>query len=251
MDKEELKRLAKSDKYIPGIYNYCDRWCEKCSYTKKCLSFEMSKSQFDSNISINNKKFWTDLEKSFGVVKELLNDYMEEYGIEPPSEEDNSKIEIEMKRVDEYVKSDPIIKESRLYTKVSGELLKEYDYFSNSFNTATKDKDKLEQIGNLQEAIEIILFYNSLIFVKLSRALHAYYSNDVNDATGMEEDQLVSARIALSAVEKSMGAWHFILDNFDTNTDKVADIILHLNQIKLGVETTIPKVVGYKRPYFD
>ena len=25
---------------ISGIYNYCDRWCEKCSYTNRCLLFK-------------------------------------------------------------------------------------------------------------------------------------------------------------------------------------------------------------------
>lgn len=25
---------------ISGIYNYCDRWCERCSYTNKCLLFK-------------------------------------------------------------------------------------------------------------------------------------------------------------------------------------------------------------------
>ena len=23
--------------FIPGIYNYCDRWCERCSMTTSCL----------------------------------------------------------------------------------------------------------------------------------------------------------------------------------------------------------------------
>ncbi|MCB0550950.1 MAG: hypothetical protein KDD19_25495 [Phaeodactylibacter sp.] len=24
---------------IPGIYNYCDRWCERCSFTSRCLLY--------------------------------------------------------------------------------------------------------------------------------------------------------------------------------------------------------------------
>ncbi len=33
MDKEQLKKLAKDPKFISGIYNYCDRWCERCAFT--------------------------------------------------------------------------------------------------------------------------------------------------------------------------------------------------------------------------
>jgi hypothetical protein len=31
--KISLLSLAESGKYIPGIYNYCDRWCERCTMT--------------------------------------------------------------------------------------------------------------------------------------------------------------------------------------------------------------------------
>ena len=27
--KRKLKELAGSDRFVPGIYNYCDRWCER------------------------------------------------------------------------------------------------------------------------------------------------------------------------------------------------------------------------------
>ena len=29
MTKKSIKELAKDPKHIEGIYNYCDRWCEK------------------------------------------------------------------------------------------------------------------------------------------------------------------------------------------------------------------------------
>jgi hypothetical protein len=31
---------ADADKFIPGIFNYCDRWCEKCAYTTRCRVYE-------------------------------------------------------------------------------------------------------------------------------------------------------------------------------------------------------------------
>ena len=252
MDKNELKKLAKSDKYISGIYNYCDRWCEKCAYTDKCLSFELSKSQpLKEDVSIDNKKFWKDLEKSFKMVKDMLNEYMKDHGIEPPSDEENEKISLEMKKIDEDINSNPIIKESRSYTKASGQLLKQNDYFTNELNSVGEDEESNEKIRKLQDCVEIILFYNSLIYVKLARSLHTYYSVDSDEQIEMEEDKLVSAKIAVVAVERSMLAWHFILENFTKDTNKVADIILHLNKIKQGIEKTIPHVINYKRPYFD
>ena len=29
--------------FVPGIYNYCDRWCERCPLQFRCMSFMMGK----------------------------------------------------------------------------------------------------------------------------------------------------------------------------------------------------------------
>ena len=32
-------RMDVQDGFIVGIYNYCDRWCETCSFTSRCRVF--------------------------------------------------------------------------------------------------------------------------------------------------------------------------------------------------------------------
>src|SRR5215203_4812547 len=29
------------DNYIPGVYNYCDRWCEACPLSHRCMVYAM------------------------------------------------------------------------------------------------------------------------------------------------------------------------------------------------------------------
>jgi len=41
MDKEDVKRLAKTPGLISGIYNYCDRWCERCPYLQREARLEL------------------------------------------------------------------------------------------------------------------------------------------------------------------------------------------------------------------
>lgn len=31
----------KTDRFISGIYNYCDYWCERCAFTRRCRNFAM------------------------------------------------------------------------------------------------------------------------------------------------------------------------------------------------------------------
>jgi hypothetical protein len=60
MKKEDIKKLARNNKFIPGICNYCDRWCERCLFTSLCMNFARSREYAtDPEASdITNEKFW-------------------------------------------------------------------------------------------------------------------------------------------------------------------------------------------------
>jgi hypothetical protein len=251
MDEELFKKLTDSENYISGIYNYCDRWCERCSYTDKCLSYHMSKHTYDGKDVITDKKFWSDLENSFKLVKDMLNNYMMEHNIPFPDESENDMIGFEMKKVQNLVKADPILLEAQNYTMFSSELLRDNNNFSSLENLLKSNEQYETNIIALHEAVEVILYYKSLIFVKISRALYSYYMNDEHEFKDYEEDKLISAKIALLAVERSMASWHFIFEKLNHSIDSIIDILLLLNNLKRKIEKLIPTVINYKRPYFD
>ena len=31
--------------FIPGVYNFCDRWCERCPLTARCRVFAMTEER--------------------------------------------------------------------------------------------------------------------------------------------------------------------------------------------------------------
>lgn len=37
--RKKLRELAGEDRFIPGIYNYCDRWCARCLFNTRCLNY--------------------------------------------------------------------------------------------------------------------------------------------------------------------------------------------------------------------
>ena len=67
MDKEDLKRLAQDPNFISGIYNYCDRWCERCPFTARCMNFAMGEEQFPNQAErdISNAAFWEKMHETF------------------------------------------------------------------------------------------------------------------------------------------------------------------------------------------
>ena len=84
MNKEQLKKLAQDPRFIPGIYNYCDRWCERCPFTSRCMNYALSEDEFDTRESkdINNEAFWGKLHEIFQVTLEMVKESAEEMGID-------------------------------------------------------------------------------------------------------------------------------------------------------------------------
>lgn len=37
--------LAEDPRFISGIYNFCDRWCERCSLAHRCLTRAMEMTE--------------------------------------------------------------------------------------------------------------------------------------------------------------------------------------------------------------
>ena len=82
MQKEDIKKLMNNKNFIPGIYNYCDRWCERCFFTARCINFAMIReySADPAASDITNEKFWQSLSEIFKVTREMLEESAEELG---------------------------------------------------------------------------------------------------------------------------------------------------------------------------
>ena len=63
MRRRTLTDLANNPDLISGIYNYCDRWCERCPLTSRCLVYATEQEDNDSpaNHDLSNEAFWRKL----------------------------------------------------------------------------------------------------------------------------------------------------------------------------------------------
>lgn len=59
---------------ISGIFNYCDRWCEKCSYINRCLLFKQEAEREIKHILWDEDKNDPDL-----IAKDLADDFKETF----------------------------------------------------------------------------------------------------------------------------------------------------------------------------
>jgi len=230
---------------IPGIYNYCDSWCERCKFTQQCATYAPKE----------NTNLDTSLE-SIGEIlaetTEMIHDLAEKQGIVLDSidydnyEEENLKIRKKAENFKSSILSKAYIdlattwlnsSESMLINKTEELRQLEENGISN-INFEKKLKD-------LNEAIEVICWYKHLIYAKIMRASTGTVDNRDND------DNNGSAKVALIGIERSIVAWAQLLSFFPEQEDKLLDILVHLERLKRHTENEFPNARKFKRPGFD
>ena len=74
MTEDNLLTLAEDPRHISGIYNYCDRWCERCPFTSRCLLYAMEQkdSADPASRDPDNAAFWQQLHSIFDQTKQLI-----------------------------------------------------------------------------------------------------------------------------------------------------------------------------------
>src|SRR5882672_12548767 len=88
--RRTLKQLAGHPAFIPGIYNYCDRWCERCAFTSRCMNYAVGEAMGTEGAAIdpalrdvNNRRFWDSLAEIWRETIEMIMEEMRERGIDP------------------------------------------------------------------------------------------------------------------------------------------------------------------------
>jgi hypothetical protein len=254
--KDRLKRLAGSEQFISGIYNYCDRWCERCTMRNKCLSFAMDpdlRTEKSSRTDLNNEEFWQGMHESFELAFELLQESAEKWGIDlnAPSDPECEKRE---RRRERRIERDPLLKDAMAYAEAVDAWMDERKtLFGEKIRQAEREvemelpgHDPLPEALALHEAVEVLRWYQYFLYPKISRAMNGL----LEDERDMMDDVLGSARIALIAIERSIGAWQ-TLGRVLQQSDDVLELQIRLTRIKTELEKRIPQAMSFKRPGFD
>jgi hypothetical protein len=260
MNKEDIKKLARNKNFISGIYNYCDRWCERCPLTSRCMNFAMTRADSDDPEAsdITNETFWQSLSQIFKVTREMLEESAGEMGI------DLDCIDFEAASRDEAVK-DKIVKNheccraAQRYYKMVDEFF-ESEYAPSLHLIAKSDAeaeselpkiDRLTGPASLDELAEIIFWYHHFIYVKLMRAVRGTLGNTTEMGDDFPKDSDGSAKVALIAIDRSMAAWVGVIDYLHSHREQILSIIQHLDRLRRRVEKVFPEARNFVRPGFD
>lgn len=253
-----------SRKFIDGIYNYCDRWCERCTFTSRCRNYESTSKLTPEQLDINNNAFWQNISSNFQNAIELLHKIAKDKGIDLNNipEEETKEYEDRLSIIKKATKGHILTKLCKQYQKLvmpffkkelDAELVDKTKELVSHFEMGMKtEEDVVYTITGLRDCEEVIQWYLFFIDAKLQRALHGKLEGeDWEEDNGYQKDSDGSAKIAIIAIERSIGAWKRMYELMPACEDIALSALSLLSQMKQKAIEEFSNAMNFKRPGFD
>ena len=260
MKKKDLIQIVQNPEFIPGIYNYCDRWCERCPLTARCANFAFGEQHFSNpeNRDIDNAHFWEKLHEVFQLTLEMLMETADELGIDLTDLDLQAAVE-EQKQLEEASHKHESVRAAKKYS----EMVEEWFDSTNGLFDQKEDNLRLQmdldlpgtnpfkEAASIKDAVEVIRWYQHQIYVKLLRAVEGELEETAEMLKEYPKDSDGSAKVALIGLDRSIAAWGAIRSHFPDKEDSILDLLIGLGRLRTKVKEVFPNAWSFVRPGFD
>jgi hypothetical protein len=269
------------ERFILGIYNYCDYWCERCAFTRQCRTFAMGKGMESERKSdrddATNMAFWNNLADQLnqtsimqGEQGWLQTDWRDDDGLDANDFLHEEEDEAEM---DEYMRKDEALRQQvnqHLLSRIAMEYmqrvqawLKDSDLdlkalaqeWMEATKTPDQDCDYEELARSVGDMLEVITWYHSFLAPKVNRALRSHFEMKTRErgilAESSQSDANGSGKVVLIAVERSISAWLFLREHLPKQEDAILSMLVILGRIRNGIHEELPNAKSFCRPGFE
>jgi hypothetical protein len=262
MDEVEFDQImarAGNPNLIPGIYNYCDRRCERCPFTERCFQYletqrEHSQTRERDDEESMGRAVARSLERSLDMLRILgrrlgfdLTGESAESGadVDPhqlPSLREITEGENEDGQDDQdgVAEDDPLVGLAREYANTTWPILR-----------ALRPILLIRGEAALLEALETLELHSSSISAKIFRAVWSAAEAGF-DAEDPQNDANGSAKIAQLMVRDCRVAWRALMEPGQATEDGVpARLVRMLDGLDVGIGVRFPRAMDFLRPGFD
>jgi hypothetical protein len=264
MTSAQLRQLAADPRFIAGIYNYCDRWCERCSLSHRCLNYAMEKAEDDGDPAardLANQKFWNKLHASFQLTMQMLHEDAQRLGIDLQAPGTGAAADARERQVRRRAaRNRPLSSAARDYGMAVHKWFRDSSALFKAKGADLVKQARLE-IGRpldeaeaIREMLELIDWYHLFIHVKLARAIGSQAEEELEtdaELRALMRDADGSAKIALIGMDRSLAAWAALRPHFSEQEDKILDFQLQLARLRRDAERLFPNARAFVRPGFD
>ena len=261
MDQDYLDNLTQNSDFIPGIYNYCNRWCEKCSFTARCMYFAMSEEEFinPDNEDLNDKEYWERLHGVFKFTLNMLKDTAEKEGINLDDKDREQSLTKEEIELEESIRNNECVQLSKEYDtlvkkwfSLSGDVFQNTEnYLHTQYSEGLSDIDPMEETEKIMDEAEMVRWYQCQIYVKLARAVRSSKKKTPEILEDMPRDADGSAKVALLGMDSSINAWKHLTEYLPGCSNTITELISFLEVLRNKTEIKFPEARSFVRPGFD
>lgn len=228
-----LCRLAVEiqDGFIVSIFNYCDRWCERCPLTARCRVFAMSAEQeFESDHGPLTEPM---AEREAQVIAGHAARWQKEPGV------DFADIQREVDRNPEAYRL-PDLKFEHLELEIRSQ-----DFVDDLWRWF-KQRD-FRQANGLQP-IEVLHHFSFFVGAKIHRALQGLAEEEPLEP---DSDAHGSAKAALLGLERMRLAWDQLTAERIVAENEAAPFVATIAWLVKEIDRLIPEARAFIRPGFD
>jgi hypothetical protein len=238
-----------SPRFIPGIYNWCDRWCERCRFRTRCLTATMhaDMEQAEARGEEFSTSDWFDknLEPYNGPPRPWLDGLLEAAN-RPLSDAELREIDRQQEERERRLAADALVLDAKEYANIA-------------FNVVTVLIADLKGHGDpvVLAALEAIERQYLCIAAKTYRACSGVVQNELDDRDLDADEELLedyngSAKIVRLMIAESRDAWAVLMQVGRAMADGVPKTMIErLDRLDRDLAVRFPRAMEFVRPGFD
>lgn len=246
---------------IPGIYNYCDSWCERCLFTRRCHSYLLQQKDSATKTADSPEDLMQHLTEALNLTKqyiEKMRQVTNQQGPDTPTDDEQKVLEQRAVQRRKRSKEHPIAQLANKYLQRTGSWLNtERDLLEKAGRQQVYEIElglrtqavALQQLHALKDAWEIIKWYRTLIPVKTVSVLRSLDESVSDD--NLNDYYLGKVKLVLVSIDQSLLAWQTIIGYYPDKTDDLLDLLALLSRLNRELEANFPEARLFKRPGLD
>ncbi|MBO0937653.1 hypothetical protein J2I47_13935 [Fibrella sp. HMF5335] len=246
---------------IPGIYNYCDSWCERCAFTTRCRSFQMQHPDGPTQQADPSASLVHQLTEALNLTKRYIEKLHHEQGASmagSPAPHEQQQLEEQAVTPRRQAKEHPASRLALAYlTQTGAWLADEKGLLEQAGHRQLRDvqlgirteDEAMVLLNELKDAYEQIRWYRTLIPVKTTSALRLI--DEPTDDGYLLDYYNGKAKLVLVSIDQSLAAWRTMIAFYPEKVDDLLDLLATLSQLKTHVEATFPEARSFQRPGLD
>ena len=218
------------DGFIVGIFNYCDRWCERCPLTNRCRLFaDMAEIDFEQgNGPLTEPRLLRERRRLAAQMIELTAE----------AEELSAKARPK--------KGEPF---GQLPRELEGSMEPDPEVVANADALRRKLRQlQLSANPTVRLAVEAIQYFSLFVPMKMMRAFSQVARSGPGDR---QSDANGSGKAALLALERMDAAWRTLIDMHHYSAKEAAPFLAEIARMQRNLGRALPHARDFVRPGFD